>query len=127
MSLTACLRAVRVNEINGIATCCESPKPAKIHPLLNDLSPGTDNTALEKNLHIECTDAHRESGMKKSRKGIPALAQQYAWYRYPKRRRFHGNNPAHDGDPEDETLNALSERNIEAMLVVMVTGASGEC
>jgi cytochrome c553 len=117
MVITASLHSLSGEDIDDIATYYESIDLEKIRPGLGDIPKWPGDAALGYEIYNEeCKSCHRKTGMGKSRKGIPALALQYPRYLYRQIKMFQWDKRVHDDDPEDETFDEFSDKQIEAIL-----------
>lgn len=117
MVITADLHRLTEEDIDDIAAYYESINLEKIRPGLGDIPqwPG-DIEAGGEIYNDECKSCHRKTGMGKSRKGIPALALQYPRYLYRQIKMFQWDKRVHDDDPEDETFDEFTDKQIEDIL-----------
>lgn len=69
----------------------------------------------------ECKSCHKGNGLGKSRKGIPALALQYSQYLFRQIKMFQWRKRVHDDDPEDETFDDFTDRQLEDLLAYIST------
>lgn len=75
-----------------------------------------DMAAGEELYDEECKSCHRKNGMGKSRKGIPALALQYSQYLFRQVKMFQWRKRVHDDEPDDDTFDELTDKQIENLL-----------
>ncbi|MDJ0807181.1 MAG: c-type cytochrome [Gammaproteobacteria bacterium] len=117
MVITSSLHSLSEEDIDDIAAYYESINLEKIRPGLGDIPqwPGNKEAGYEI-YNEECKSCHRKNGMGKSRKGIPALALQYPRYLYRQIKMFQWDKRVHDDDPEDETFDDFTDRQIEDIL-----------
>ncbi|MEN8178574.1 MAG: c-type cytochrome [Pseudomonadota bacterium] len=122
MVITADLHRLSEGDIDDIAAYYESINLEKIRPGLGNIPkwPG-DRDAGYEIYNEECKSCHRKTGMGKSRKGIPALALQYPRYLFRQIKMFQWDKRVHDDDPEDETFDDFSDRQIEAILAYVTS------
>ncbi|MES9939425.1 MAG: c-type cytochrome [Candidatus Thiodiazotropha sp. 6PLUC2] len=117
MVITSSLHSLSEDDIDDIAAYYESINLDKINPVLNHIPLWKGDTALGRELYEgDCKSCHRKNGMGKSRKGIPALALQYPRYLFRQIKMFQWDKRVHDDDPEDDTFDNLSDKEIEALL-----------
>ncbi|MBW9260701.1 MAG: cytochrome c [Candidatus Thiodiazotropha sp. (ex. Lucinisca nassula)] len=117
MVITSSLHSLSEDDIDDIAAYYESINLDKINPVLNHIPLWRGDVALGRELYEEgCKSCHRKNGMGKSRKGIPALALQYPRYLFRQIKMFQWDKRVHDDDPEDDTFDNLSDKEIEALL-----------
>jgi cytochrome c553 len=117
MVITSELHSISEEDIDDIAAYYESVNLAKINPRLNHIPQWPGDLARGEDLYNgDCKTCHRKNGMGKSRKGIPALALQYPRYLFRQIKMFQWDKRVHDDDPDDETFDELTDRDIEALL-----------
>jgi cytochrome c553 len=117
MVITSELHSLSEEDMDDIAAYYESVNLEKISPRLNHIPQWPGDLVRGKELYNdECKSCHRKSGMGKSRKGIPALALQYPRYLFRQIKMFQWDKRVHDDDPDDETFDELTDRDIEAIL-----------
>jgi cytochrome c553 len=117
MVITSSLHSLSEEDIDDIAAYYESLNLNKIDPVLNHIPQWPGDLATGRFLYEEnCKSCHRKSGMGKSRKGIPALALQYPRYLYRQIKMFQWDKRVHDDDPEDETFDEFTDKDIESIL-----------
>ena len=117
MVITADLHRLTEEDIDDIAAYYESINLEKIRPGLGDIPKWPGDIAVGSEIYNdECKSCHRKTGMGKSRKGIPALALQYPRYLFRQIKMFQWDKRVHDDDPEDETFDDFSDREIEGIL-----------
>jgi cytochrome c553 len=122
MVITASLHSLSEEDIDDIAAYYESVNLEKIQAGLGDIPqyPG-DIDAGEEIYNDVCKSCHRKNGMGKSRKGIPALALQYPLYLYRQIKMFQWDKRIHDDDPEDETFDEYTDKEIESVLAYITS------
>ncbi|MES9832079.1 MAG: c-type cytochrome [Candidatus Thiodiazotropha sp. DIVDIV] len=117
MVITSSLHSLSEEDIDDIAAYYESINLDKINPVLNHIPLWKGDIALGRDLYEgDCKSCHRKNGMGKSRKAIPALALQYPRYLFRQIKMFQWDKRVHDDDPEDDTFDNLSDKEIEALL-----------
>ena len=117
MVITSELHSLSEDDIDDISAYYESVNLAKINPRLNNIPAWPGDLARGSELYNDdCKSCHRKNGMGKSRKGIPALALQYPRYLFRQIKMFQWDKRVHDDDPEDETFDELTDKDIEALL-----------
>ena len=117
MVITSSLHSLSEEDIDDIAAYYESINLDKINPRLNHIPQWMGDVERGRELYEgDCKSCHRKNGMGKSRKGIPALALQYPRYLFRQIKMFQWDKRVHDDDPEDDTFDTLSDRDIEALL-----------
>ena len=117
MVITADLNRLTEDDIDDIAAYYQSINLEKIRPGLGDIPQWPGNKEAGYEIYDEdCKSCHRKNGMGKSRKGIPALALQYPRYLFRQIKMFQWDKRVHDDDPEDETFDDFTDRQIEDIL-----------
>ncbi|MEJ2621889.1 MAG: c-type cytochrome [Candidatus Thiodiazotropha sp.] len=117
MIITASLHSLSEQDIDDIAAYYEAINLDKINPVLNHIPLWKGDIELGRELYEgDCKSCHRKNGMGKSRKAIPALALQYPRYLFRQIKMFQWDKRVHDDDPEDDTFDNLSDKEIEALL-----------
>lgn len=117
MVITSSLHSISEEEIDDIAGYYESINLDKINPILNQIPLWPGDIAKGRELYEgDCKSCHRKTGMGKSRKGIPALALQYPRYLFRQIKMFQWDKRIHDDDPDDETFDEMTDKDIEALL-----------
>ena len=117
MVITSSLHSLSEEDIDDVAAYYSSIDLDKIRPGLGQIPqwPGDIEEGSEI-YNKECKSCHRKTGMGKSRKGIPALALQYPRYLFRQIKMFQWHKRVHDDDPEDETFDDYSDKQIESIL-----------
>ncbi len=118
MVIMASLARLSEDDIDDIATYYSTINLDKLG--LSGIPQWPGNIENGREIYLEeCKSCHKKNGMGKSRKGIPALALQYSQYLYRQVKMFQWRKRVHDDDPEDDTFDGLSDRQIGDLLAHM--------
>ena len=121
MYVTASLASMSEEDIDDVSAYFSSINLEKVGlPSSVPVWPG--NHAEGKEIYEEeCKTCHKKNGMGKSRKGIPALALQYSQYLFRQLKMFQWRKRVHDDDPEDETFDDFTDKQLENILAYVST------